>query len=75
MDRRTRTEIQKYDEDMKNQNLFFQKWKTTKIIYEFNDEIEEAFNLTIQKLTAFKYSRYTPKSYLKSQDGEEERKP
>ena len=65
MVRRTRTEIQKYfDEDMKNQNLFFPEMaEPQKIIYEFDDAIENAFNLTIQKLTTFKYSRYTPKSY------------
>lgn len=75
MVRRTRTEIQKYfDEDMKNKKLFFPEMaKPQKIIYEFNDKIEEAFSLTIQKLAAFKYSRYTPKSYLISQDSEEGR--
>lgn len=75
MVRRTRTEIQKYfDDDMKNQNLFFPEMaEPQKIIYEFDDEIDNAFNLTIQKLTAFKYSRYTPKSYLISQENEEGR--
>ena len=75
MVRRTRTEIQKhFSEDIKNQNLFFPEMTDPqKIIYEFDQEIENTFNRTIQKLSLFKYARYTPKTYIVTQEQEEGR--
>lgn len=73
MIRRTRSEIEEYyAEDMKNQGLFFPKaGSPEKIVYEFDDVTNEAFNETITAIKEFKYSRYTPLIYLKDQTGYE----
>lgn len=69
MVRRTRNEIQQYyADDLKKQNLTFPEVKNPeKFIYVFNEEIDEAFNHTIQIIKNFKYARYTPLLYLKDQ--------
>lgn len=69
MIRRTRSEIVKYyTEDLEKQRLFFPKvGSPEKIIYSFDDEIDDAFNQTISIIRDFKYSRYMPLTYLKEQ--------
>ena len=67
MVRRTRREIEKYyAEDLKEQGLTFPKVaEPQRIIYEFDDATERAFNGTITLLKAFQYARYTPLLYLR----------
>ena len=67
MIRRTRKEIQEYyGEDLKKQGLTFPKvGSPEKIIYEFDEETDQAFSETIAVIKDFKYSRYTPLLYLK----------
>ena len=67
MIRRTRSEIEEYyADDLKAQGLTFPKaGSPEKIIYEFDDDTNEAFTETIAVIKDFKYSRYTPLLYLK----------
>ncbi|HIX83308.1 MAG TPA: helicase, partial [Candidatus Megamonas gallistercoris] len=66
MIRRTRKEIVEfYAEDLKCQNLSFPKLgKPEPIIYEFDEKVNEIFNITIKAIKDFKYARYTPLLYL-----------
>ena len=68
MVRRTRSEIQKYyEDDLKKQGLTFPTaGSPEKIIYEFDDDTDDAFNQTINIIKDFKYARYTPLLYLKN---------
>lgn len=74
MVRRTRTEIKKYyKDDLEKQSLHFPDVETPeKIIYEFDEQVEKAFDDTIEMLRdkSFRYARYTPLLYLK--DGVDE---
>ncbi len=65
MVRRTRTDVLTYfKEDMEEQGLFFPEIDTPrKIIYTFEDELEDIFNKTIELLKKFRYSRYIPLLY------------
>lgn len=67
MIRRTRNEIQEYyGDDLQKQGLTFPKvGSPEKIIYEFDEETDQAFSETIAVIKDFKYSRYTPLLYLK----------
>lgn len=67
MVRRTRTEIKKYfDKDIKNQGLHFpEAADPRRIIYQFDEQIDNVFNQTIDLLKEFSYSRYTPLLFLK----------
>lgn len=67
MIRRTRSEIQEYyADDLAKQGLVFPKaGSPEKIVYEFDEETDDAFNQTISIIKDFKYSRYTPLLYLK----------
>lgn len=69
MVRRTRHEIEKYyEQDIKNQGLFFPKInEPERIIYQFDPQTEMAFTETIALLKAFRYSRYMPRLYLDAQ--------
>lgn len=70
MIRRTRGEVKKYyASDLKDQGLVFPKaGSPEKIIYEFDNETENAFSETINAIKGFKYSRYTPLLYLKDKE-------
>ncbi len=72
MVRRTRTEIKKYfSDDIEKQKLFFPEMADPrKIVYEFDDQTEAAFEKTISLLAKFSYSRYTPLIFLKDKLGE-----
>ncbi|MBM6937838.1 helicase [Pseudoflavonifractor phocaeensis] len=67
MIRRTRSEIQEYyADDLAKQGLVFPKaGSPEKIVYEFDEETDDAFNQTISIIKDFKYARYTPLLYLK----------
>ncbi len=67
MIRRTRSEIQKYYKtDLEKQKLTFPEVeKPNKIIYEFDDYINSAFNQTMNIIKTLKYSRFTSLLYLK----------
>ena len=67
MIRRTRSEIQEYyADDLARQGLSFpQLGSPEKIVYEFDSDIDDAFNQTINIIKKFKYARYTPILYLK----------
>jgi len=69
MVRRTRTEILNYyADDLSQQGLMFPKVaEPQKIIYQFDDQTEQAFNKTIRLLRRFSYARYTPLLYLRQQ--------
>lgn len=69
MVRRTRNEIVNYfAEDVALQGLFFPKLADPeRIIYEFDDKTDTVFTETIEKLKAFKYSRYMPLLYKREQ--------
>lgn len=66
--RRTRTEIQKYySDDLKAQNLTFPTLEDPKpLTYVYNDDMESAFNQTIELLKTFSFARYSPLLYLKN---------
>ena len=68
MIRRTRSEItQYYKSDMIKQGLTFPEVSAPeKIIYEFDDRIDNFFNATMSEIKIFKYSRYKPLTYLKN---------
>ena len=70
MIRRTRGEVQKYyAKDLAAQGLSFPKaGSPEKIVYMFDDKIDEVFRETIIAIKDFKYSRYTPLLYLKDKD-------
>lgn len=67
MIRRTRSEIEKYyADDLQKQNLSFPKAGCPeKIVYTFDEDIDAAFQRTINMIKTFKYARYTPLLYLK----------
>ncbi|MDP8238628.1 MAG: helicase-related protein [Candidatus Hatepunaea meridiana] len=67
MVRRTRSEIVDYfSNDINKQGLFFPEVEDPKrFVYQFDKKIDAIFNKTIQRLKAFKYSRYTPLLYMK----------
>ncbi len=69
MIRRTRTEIQKnYGEDLKKQGLEFPKVSNPKkLVYAFDNETEEVFEKTIEKIRKLNYSRYKPLMYIKEE--------
>ena len=75
MVRRTRTEIQQYyADDIAKQGITFPEiTPPQQIIYEFNADIEKAFDETINHLrNNLKYARYTPLLYLINQTGKQE---
>ena len=67
MIRRTRGEIEKYyGEDLRKQGLSFPKLgDPNQILYEFDEETEDAFKDTISAIKTFSYSRYKALAYLK----------
>ena len=67
MIRRTRTEIEEYyKKDMEQQGLTFPKAGNPEpILYEFDEQTDEAFTQTIEDIKGFTYARYTPLLYLK----------
>ncbi|NLM06784.1 MAG: helicase, partial [Tissierellia bacterium] len=69
MVRRTRSEIKEYyEDDLKKQGLTFPSvGSPEKIIYEFDEDTDDAFYQTINIIKDFKYSRYMPLIYLKNQ--------
>lgn len=66
MVRRTRKDIQNnYADDMAKQGLKFPVLgDPIKLSYEFDDEIEKAFKMSLNEIGSFYYSRYTPFLYL-----------
>ncbi|MDO8549413.1 MAG: phospholipase D-like domain-containing protein, partial [Ignavibacteria bacterium] len=72
MVRRTRSEVTNYfSEDLKKQKLKFPDVEDPKpILYQFDDNINHAFDYTIKALTnkAFSYSRYSPLLYLRKEN-------
>ena len=69
MVRRTRSEITKYfSRDIDEQGLFFPDVEEPRrIIYQFDEQISDTFNQTIELLKKIKYARYTPLLYLKEE--------
>lgn len=69
MIRRTRKEIEKYfSDDIKKQWLFFPKVEDPyKIMYKFDDKLNNLFNWTIEALWKMSYARYTPAKYIKEE--------
>ena len=69
MIRRTRTEIQQYyKEDLEKQGLKFPKTgNPEKIVYEFDEQTNETFTETVAVIKDFKYARYMPLTYLRSE--------
>jgi len=71
MVRRTRNEIEKYfGDDLKKRGLKFPEVTDPEpVFYEFDDELDRVFTQTVQLIISpqFKYSRYTPKLYLKEE--------
>lgn len=67
MIRRTRGEIQEYyADDLAKQGLTFPKaGSPEKIVYSFDEAIDETFNETMKVIRNFKYARYTPLLYLR----------
>ncbi len=69
MVRRTRNEITKYfSKDFEKQKLKFPTVADPQpIFYEFDKQLDDVFNQTIKLIInpSFRYSRYTPKLYLK----------
>lgn len=66
MVRRTRKEIMKYyQKDLEAQGLTFPTLNTPeKIIYEFDNEVDVAFNKTLDIIKILSYSRYKSLTYL-----------
>ena len=66
MIRRTRKEIMEYyKDDLEKQGLKFPKLgNPEKIIYSFNDDIDQVFNYTISSIQKLTYARYKPLTYL-----------
>lgn len=73
MVRRTRREIEKYyEQDLKKQGLNFPKLTPPKrIIYQFNESVEDIFNKTIEVIQQLNYARYRPLTYLKRRESPE----
>lgn len=71
MVRRTRKEVvDYYGDDLRSQGLVFPKVAPPgKIVYSFNDEIEDVFNKTIGVIKRLDYTRYAPLLHLKSAQG------
>lgn len=69
MVRRTRMDIIKnFSKDMTNQGLFFPELEEPqKIIYKFDNQLDDIFNKTMTYIKKFSYSRYTSLLYLKKQ--------
>lgn len=67
MIRRTRNEIMKYyQKDLEAQGLTFPNLNTPeKIIYEFDNQVEVAFNKTLDIIKILSYARYKSLTYLK----------
>ena len=67
MVRRTRTEVIKYyKDDLDAQGVKFPVLHDPeRLVYIYNDKMEEAFNFTIDLLSKLKYARYTPLLYVK----------
>lgn len=67
MIRRTRNEIMKfYQKDLEAQGLKFPNLNTPeKIIYEFDNQVEVAFNKTLDIIKILSYARYKSLTYLK----------
>ncbi|MDP1551930.1 MAG: helicase-related protein [Methanobacteriaceae archaeon] len=68
MVRRTRTSVMKYyAKDLEKQELKFPEVNDPEpIIYEFDEEMDNIFNRTLELITdEFTYARYTPLLYLK----------
>ena len=67
MVRRTRSEIEEYyADDLKKQGLSFPKvGSPEKIVYEFDNDTDNAFQETMRVIKDFQYSRYMPLTYLK----------
>lgn len=67
MIRRTRKEImQYYKEDLEKQGLKFPRLDDPeKIVYTYDNEIEDVFNHTIEIIQKLSYVRYKPLTYLK----------
>lgn len=65
MVRRTRGDVLTYfKSDTEEQGLFFPDIEEPrKIVYRFEDELEEVFNQTIRMLHGFRYARYIPLLY------------
>jgi superfamily II DNA/RNA helicase len=70
MVRRTRQEIEKfYEQDLKRQGLEFPKLtQPKKIIYKFDESVENIFNITIEVIQKLNYARYKPLTYLKRRE-------
>ena len=66
MIRRTRKEIMEYyKDDLEKQGLKFPNLENPeKIIYSFDDNIEQVFNHTINSIQKLTYARYKPLTYL-----------
>ena len=66
MIRRTRKEIMEYyKDDLEKQGLKFPKLgNPEKIIYSFDDDIDQVFNYTISSIQKLTYARYKPLTYL-----------
>ncbi|WP_373599821.1 helicase-related protein [Paraclostridium bifermentans] len=67
MVRRTRKEIMKYyQKDLEAQGLTFPTLNTPeKIVYQFDNQVEVAFNKTLDIIKILSYSRYKALTYLK----------
>lgn len=69
MIRRTRSEIEQYyKDDLAKQKLSFPKLGAPeKIVYEFDEKVNNAFDKTIDVIKNFAYARYKPVTYLLNQ--------
>ena len=69
MIRRTRSEIEQYyKDDLAKQKLSFPKLGAPeKIVYEFDEKVNKAFDETIDAIKNFAYARYKPVTYLLNQ--------
>lgn len=67
MVRRTRSEIRRFfQSDMDKQGLAFPEVAVPqRIVYTFDPQTDAVFTETIERLTDFRYARYTPLLYLK----------
>lgn len=65
MVRRTRTDVKKFfGDDVQKQDLIFPDVaEPGRIVYQFEDHLEEIFKQTIELLHNFKYARYVPLLY------------
>lgn len=68
MIRRTRNEIvEYYSDDLNKQGLSFPELSDPeKIVYTYNDEVEQIFNQTIENIQSLTYARYKPLTYLEN---------